>query len=232
MLETIMFSLLTMSSKSCYYSSSKDKEFGVSRGVDFKNVSNVINFDFPTTVESYIHRVGRWVIQSCHRDRLLLAAAWLLWGFSLKFFCLLFCRTARADNPGTALSFISHTEVALLAEVEEALTGGKVEGWPAIKSRLSTFGVCFLDHSGSVLKPYEFKMEEIEGFRYRCRVSVPCQDLSVLCHSRRARAQTSTCLRWFADSLLGALSVCRTPCAPWPSRRWERPGWRRSSRSC
>ncbi|XP_003965416.2 probable ATP-dependent RNA helicase DDX56 [Takifugu rubripes] len=94
---------------------SKDKEFGVSRGVDFQNVSNVINFDFPTTVESYIHRVGR---------------------------------TARADNPGTALSFISHKEVALLSDVEEALTG---------------------DHSGSVLKPYKFKMEEIEGFRYRCR---------------------------------------------------------------
>lgn len=34
------------------------------------------------------------------------------------------------------------------------------------------FGVCFLDHSGSILKPYEFKMEEIEGFRYRCRVSI------------------------------------------------------------
>uniref|UniRef100_A0A4W6F2E4 Probable ATP-dependent RNA helicase DDX56 n=1 Tax=Lates calcarifer TaxID=8187 RepID=A0A4W6F2E4_LATCA len=90
----------------------KDKEYGVSRGVDFQNVANVINFDFPTTVESYIHRVGR---------------------------------TARADNPGTALSFISHTELALLSEVEEALTGD------------------------SVLKPYEFKMEEIEGFRYRCR---------------------------------------------------------------
>lgn len=38
-----------------------------------------------------------------------------------------FCRTARADNPGTALSFISHKEVALLSEVEEALTGGKAE---------------------------------------------------------------------------------------------------------
>ncbi|KAG7464204.1 putative ATP-dependent RNA helicase DDX56 [Solea senegalensis] len=94
---------------------SKDNEYGVSRGVDFQNVASVINFDFPTTVESYIHRVGR---------------------------------TARADNPGTALSFISHTELGLLSEVDEALTG---------------------DHADSVLKPYEFKMEEIEGFRYRCR---------------------------------------------------------------
>ncbi|KAM4527504.1 putative ATP-dependent RNA helicase DDX56 [Odontesthes bonariensis] len=93
----------------------KDKEFGVTRGVDFQNISNVINFDFPTTVESYIHRVGR---------------------------------TARADNPGTALSLISHTELTLLADVEEALSG---------------------DNADSVLKPYEFKMEEIEGFRYRCR---------------------------------------------------------------
>lgn len=44
--------------------------------------------------------------------------------------------------------------------------------------------VCFLDHSGSVLKPYEFKMEEIEGFRYRCRVSVVCplEEYMVLLH--------------------------------------------------
>ncbi|KAM6902259.1 putative ATP-dependent RNA helicase DDX56 [Xenentodon cancila] len=94
---------------------SKDKEYGVSRGVDFQNVANVLNFDFPPSVESYIHRVGR---------------------------------TARADNPGTALSLISHTELDLLAEVEEALGG---------------------DSGASALKPYEFKMEEIEGFRYRCR---------------------------------------------------------------
>ncbi|TNN41983.1 putative ATP-dependent RNA helicase DDX56 [Liparis tanakae] len=101
----------------------KDKEFGVSRGVDFQNVANVVNFDFPLTAESYIHRVGR---------------------------------TARADNPGTALSFIAHTELSLLEEVEEALTG---------------------DNTGTGLKPYEFKMEEIEGFRYRCRLLRHDKDL-------------------------------------------------------
>ncbi|XP_061657466.1 probable ATP-dependent RNA helicase DDX56 [Syngnathoides biaculeatus] len=95
--------------------SAKETEYSASRGVDFQNVNNVINFDFPATVESYIHRVGR---------------------------------TARADNPGTALSFVARTETALLSEVEETLTG---------------------DDAESSLKPFQFKMEAVEGFRYRCR---------------------------------------------------------------
>lgn len=36
-----------------------DKEFGVSRGVDFRNVACVLNFDLPTSTRSYVHRVGR-----------------------------------------------------------------------------------------------------------------------------------------------------------------------------
>uniref|UniRef100_V9KLR2 Probable ATP-dependent RNA helicase DDX56 n=1 Tax=Callorhinchus milii TaxID=7868 RepID=V9KLR2_CALMI len=93
----------------------KDKEYGVSRGIDFQNVSNVINFDFPTTVDSYIHRVGR---------------------------------TARADCQGTALTFVSHTELPLLQEVENALTGENLD---------------------CALKPYKFHMEEINGLSYRCQ---------------------------------------------------------------
>ncbi|KYK56604.1 ATP-dependent RNA helicase dbp9 [Drechmeria coniospora] len=36
-----------------------DKEYGVSRGIDFKNVAAVINFDLPTSASSYTHRIGR-----------------------------------------------------------------------------------------------------------------------------------------------------------------------------
>ncbi|KAI1812079.1 DEAD-domain-containing protein [Poronia punctata] len=39
--------------------SHRDKDYGVSRGIDFRNVAIVINFDCPTTARSYAHRIGR-----------------------------------------------------------------------------------------------------------------------------------------------------------------------------
>lgn len=66
----------------------RDKESGVIRGIDFQHVSNVINFDFPRNITSYIHRAGR---------------------------------TARGNNEGTALSFVSNKERPLLEEIENHL---------------------------------------------------------------------------------------------------------------
>ncbi|XP_054043678.1 probable ATP-dependent RNA helicase DDX56 isoform X1 [Rissa tridactyla] len=57
-------------------------------------------------------------------------------------------RTARADNPGTALTFALPEEQDALARIEDALAG---------------------ENGESMLQPYKFSMEEIEGLRYRCR---------------------------------------------------------------
>ncbi|KAL8905121.1 MAG: hypothetical protein Q9207_002822 [Kuettlingeria erythrocarpa] len=35
------------------------KDYGVSRGIDFKNVACVLNFDLPASSKSYTHRIGR-----------------------------------------------------------------------------------------------------------------------------------------------------------------------------
>uniref|UniRef100_F6VD80 RNA helicase n=1 Tax=Xenopus tropicalis TaxID=8364 RepID=F6VD80_XENTR len=115
-LEQFSIPACVLNSELPIHSRGQDKEYGVSRGIDFQNVSTVLNFDFPQSVDSYIHRAGR---------------------------------TARANNPGVALTFVAHTELPLLSEVEEALGGGVPD-----------------EH---VLKPYRFCMEEVEGFRYRCR---------------------------------------------------------------
>lgn len=93
-----------------------DKNYGISRGLDFRSVSNVINFDFPPDVDSYIHRVGR---------------------------------TARNTNQGTALSFVKIKETPLMEDVKAFIA--------------EKFGT----EASSVFKPYQFKMEEIESFRYR-----------------------------------------------------------------
>ncbi|KAJ5759160.1 ATP-dependent RNA helicase dbp9 [Penicillium odoratum] len=37
----------------------KEKDYSISRGIDFQNVACVLNFDLPSTAKSYTHRIGR-----------------------------------------------------------------------------------------------------------------------------------------------------------------------------
>ncbi|XP_047952213.1 DEAD-box ATP-dependent RNA helicase 16-like [Salvia hispanica] len=45
--------------KSKKHSKKLDAEFGVVRGIDFKNVYTVVNYDMPQTAPGYVHRIGR-----------------------------------------------------------------------------------------------------------------------------------------------------------------------------
>ncbi|XP_017029991.1 probable ATP-dependent RNA helicase DDX56 [Drosophila kikkawai] len=100
-------------------SRSGDFESSASRGIDFHCVNNVINFDFPRDVTSYIHRAGR---------------------------------TARGNNKGSVLSFVSIKEAPVNDAVEKKLRS------------------CFVTKKDeNIIKNYQFKLEEVEAFRYRAQ---------------------------------------------------------------
>ncbi|CAL8095039.1 unnamed protein product [Calicophoron daubneyi] len=105
----------------------RDVEYGVSRGIDFQHVSNVINFDFPLTPALYVHRVGR---------------------------------TARADQMGTALSFVSRYEEKLVSAVEVLLNPAGTAASEELSPQVNNLKT-------SVFRPYQFRLSEVDGFRYR-----------------------------------------------------------------
>lgn len=116
------------------------KDYAVARGIDFQSVSNVINFDFPTTVTAYVHRVGR---------------------------------TARALNAvnsniieGTVLSFVAQDEHKYFNNVKTA------------------FG------DATNFKPYSFKMEELEAFKYRSKDAIRAVTKDVIRTARLKEIQT------------------------------------------
>lgn len=104
-----------------------DGEYGVSRGVDFRNVACVLNFDLPTTSRSYVHRVGR---------------------------------TARAGKAGMALSFV--VPVKEVGKHKTATNPGAKRD-EKVLARI----VKLQSKNGFEIKPYQFDMTQVEGFRYR-----------------------------------------------------------------
>lgn len=54
-----IYDFLIATDESCAKESNTSEEYGVYRGIDFKNVKSVINFDLPKSSKTYSHRIGR-----------------------------------------------------------------------------------------------------------------------------------------------------------------------------
>lgn len=121
-----------------------DGEYGVSRGVDFRNVACVLNFDLPTTSRAYVHRVGR---------------------------------TARAGKAGMALSFV--VPVKEVGKHKTATNPGAKRD-EKVLARI----VKLQSKNGFEIKPYQFDMTQVEGFRYRAEDAFRAVTLAAIREAR------------------------------------------------
>ena len=116
----------------------KDAEYGVSRGLDFRHVSFVLNVDFPPSPRSYAHRVGRTARGGAKGVALSLVEL-----ESTKQHDIL--AAVQEDQPKISVA-------GAVTDTFQAVAAGEVGVKPTEQSQPS---------------PLDFNLHEIEGFRYR-----------------------------------------------------------------
>jgi ATP-dependent RNA helicase DDX56/DBP9 len=119
----------------------RDSEYGVSRGLDFRNVSFVVNVDFPPNPRSYAHRIGRTARGGAK-------------GVALS---LVETETAAQNDTLFAIQEDQPTIPLVGASTDNlqaAPTNGDPENVSAVQEQAQP-------------TPLDFDLQEIEGFRYR-----------------------------------------------------------------
>jgi len=115
----------------------KDSEYGVSRGLDFRGVSFVVNVDMPLSPESYTHRIGRTARGGASGVALSLV-------------------DEKSDDELDMLTLVQEMQPTLpVPAISEELTAASMDENPIeLKGQPQP-------------SPLQFDLKEIEGFRYR-----------------------------------------------------------------
>ncbi|KAK0252154.1 ATP-dependent DNA/RNA helicase [Friedmanniomyces endolithicus] len=108
----------------------KDREFGISRGIDFRHVACVLNFDLPNSAKSYTHRIGRTARAGQA-------------GIALSFYVP---KELYRKHKPTSIPQCEHDEEVLQAiAAEQDAKGAKVEAWQFDMQKLEGFRYRFTD---------------------------------------------------------------------------------------
>lgn len=129
--------------------SKKDKEYTVSRGVDFQNVSCVLNFDLPTSSTVYTHRIGR----TARGHNSGMAMSFVVPKNEFLKHRASSCVTAKRDEKILARILKSQEK----RRVKDVVARG-------LDPETSKEGE---DDASVKIQPYVFDMAQVEAFRYR-----------------------------------------------------------------
>lgn len=163
--------------------SRKNREFGVSRGIDFRNVSCVLNFDLPPTSKSYIHRIGR-------------TARAGQTGMALSFHVPseLYRKHKSTSIPQCA----NDDKVLDKIRTKQVERGSKVEDWNFDMAKLEAFRYRFVDALRSVTRiavrearTKELRQELIKSEKLRRHFEENPDDLRHLRHDTESHAVRS-----------------------------------------
>lgn len=135
-------------------SSASATEYGVSRGIDFVAVSCVINFDLPTSLSSYIHRIGRTA--RAHQT-----------GIALSF-VVPADKVGKSNMKGT-MSSTSHRDEKVWKKVIRHMTRGSSR---AHKAAVANGTSTSITPGAADIRPWSVNWTQVFSFQYRIEDSL------------------------------------------------------------